>query len=196
MKKKGMLIVISGPTGAGKDKIIQALLEKNKDIFAPISSTTRTIKLKDVEEKEYNYISTKEFFKMVDQGAFLEWAEVYGNYYGTSKHQVNKALKDGKKVLLEVDIKGALQIKEKYSDSILIFILPNSIDELKNNIINSQKDTLENLIRKFDSAYNAIETISTYNYGIINDDINNAVIKIENIISAEECRVERLDKVL
>lgn len=196
MKKKGILIVISGPTGAGKDKIIQALLEKNKDIFAPISYTTRAIKLKDVEEKEYNYTSTKEFFKMVDQGAFLEWAEVYGNYYGTSKHQVNKALKDGKKVLLEIDIKGALQVKEKYSDSILIFILPNSIDELKNNIINSQKDTLENLIRKFDSAYNAIETISKYNYGIINDDINNAVIKIENIISAEECRVERLDKVL
>ena len=192
----GMLLVISGPTGAGKDKIIQALLEKNKEIYIPMSFSTRTIKTSDVEEKEYNYISKKEFFKMVDQGAFLEWAEVNGNYYGTPKYPVKKALKQGKRVLLEIDIKGALQIKENYSDSVLIFILPNSKAELKENILNSKKDTVENLRRKFDSAFNAIKSISAYNYGIINDDINNAVIKIENIISAEECKVERLDEIL
>jgi len=196
MNKDGMLLVISGPTGAEKDRIIEVLLDRNKEIYRPISCTTRPVKEDDVEEKEYNYITKKEFFKMVDQGAFLEWAEIYGNYYGTPKHPVKKAIKEGKKVLLEIDIKGALQIKENDQESILIFILPNSVDELKRNILNSKKDTTENLLRKFNSAYNAIESISTYNYGIINEDLNAAVIKIENIISAEECRVERLDTIL
>lgn len=195
MNKNGMLIVISGPTGAGKDKIIQALLEKNKEIYTPTSFTTRTIKTSDVKEKEYNYIDKNEFFKMVDQGAFLEWAEVYDNYYGTPKYSVKKALQEGKKVLLEIDIKGALQIKENYSDSVLIFILPSSKAELKKNILNSKKDTVENLTRKFDSAFNKLKSISAYNYGVVNDDINNAVKRIEEIISAEECKVEKLDEI-
>lgn len=196
MKKRGILLVISGPTGAGKDDIIQAFLEKNKDIYVPISSTTRPIKQGDTEEKEYNYITNKEFFKIVEQGAFLEWAEVYGNYFGTPKYPVKKALQEGKNVLLEIDIKGALQVKENMKDSVLIFILPTSIETLKGNILNSKKDTPENLLRKFNSAYDAIKSISTYNYGIINENIEQAVAKIETIISAEECRVERLEKIL
>lgn len=196
MTKKGMLIVISGPTGAGKDKVIKALLEKRQDIYMPTSNTTRPIKQEESNEKKYKYLTNKEFFKVVDNKGFLEWAEVYGNYYGTPKHKVNKALQEGKIVLLELDIKGALQVKENYEDSILIFILPQSIQELKDNTLNSDKDTADNLLRKFYSAYSAINSISTYNYGVINSDVDQAVNQIETIIAAEECRVERVEKIL
>ncbi len=192
MSNEGLLLIVSGPTGAGKDIVINALLDKHKDITTLASQTTREKKEDDIEGV-YEFISNKDFFKKVEQGAFLEWAEVYGNYYGTPKHPVKKALKSGKDVLLEVDIKGALQIKEAIPSAILIFILPRSIDELKENILKSNKDTPDNLLRKFNSAYNGIQLISTYNYGIINSDVNEAVNKIENIITAEKCRVDRIN---
>lgn len=192
MKKDGLLLVISGPTGAGKDIIINGLLEKDKEICTQVSCTTRSIREDEVEGEEYKFLSNAEFFKKVDQGAFLEWAEVYGNYYGTPKHEVLKKLKSGKNVLLEVDPKGAYQIKENYPDAILIFILPSSVEELKKNILESKKDTPENLLRKFNSAYEGIQSISKYNYGVVNTSVEEAVNKIENIISAEECRVERV----
>ena len=193
MAKRGMLLTISGPTGAKKDKVIKALLEKDDNLVLSKSFTTREKKDDEVEGEEYDYIDKKEFLKRVQQGFFLEWAEIYDNYYGTPKHQVEKLLKQGKNVILKVDIKGALQIKEKIEDAILIFILPPSIEELKETILNSSKvETPEMLIRKFNSAYPEINSISKYNYGVVNDDIDAAVEKIEKIISAEECRVDRI----
>lgn len=193
MAKRGMLLTISGPTGAKKDKVIQALLEKDDNLVLSKSFTTREKKDDEVEGEEYEYIDKKEFLKRVQQGFFLEWAEIYDNYYGTPKHQVEKLLKQGKNVIAKVDIKGALQIKEKVEDAILIFILPPSIEELKETILNSSKvETPEMLIRKFNSAYPEINSISKYNYGVVNDNIEAAVEKIEKIISAEECRVDRI----
>lgn len=191
MAKRGMLLTISGPTGAKKDKVIKALLEKDDNLVLSKSFTTR--EKKDDEIEEYEYIDKKEFLKRVQQGFFLEWAEIYDNYYGTPKRQVEKLLKQGKNVIVKVDIKGALQIKEKVEDAILIFILPPSIEELKETILNSSKvETPEMLIRKFNSAYPEINSISKYNYGVVNDNIDVAVEKIEKIISAEECRVDRI----
>lgn len=191
MAKRGMLLTISGPTGAKKDKVIQALLEKDENLVLSKSFTTREKREDEVDE--YEYIDKKEFLKRVQQGFFLEWAEIYDNYYGTPKHQVEKLLKQGKNVIAKVDIKGALQIKEKVEDAILIFILPPSIEELKETILNSDKvETPEMLIRKFNSAYPEINSISKYNYGVVNDNVDAAVEKIEKIISAEECRVDRI----
>lgn len=193
MAKRGMLLTISGPTGAKKDKVIKALLEKDDNLVLSKSFTTREKKDDEVEGEEYDYIDKKEFLKRVQQGFFLEWAEIYDNYYGTPKRQVEKLLKQGKNVIVKVDIKGALQIKEKVEDAILIFILPPSIEELKETILNSSKvETPEMLIRKFNSAYPEINSISKYNYGVVNDNIDAAVEKIEKIISAEECRVDRI----
>ncbi|MCI5727727.1 MAG: guanylate kinase [Clostridium sp.] len=195
MKKKGILLVISGPTGAGKDKVIKSFLEKHPETYMQKSVTTRTMREDEVQGEEYDFVTNVEFFKVVDKGGFLEWSEVYGNYYGTPKHQVNKILKSGGNVLLEVDIKGALQIKENYSDAVLIFILPTSMEVLKKNILESKKDSPENLLRRFNSAFNEIQSISTYNYGIVNDDVDKVVEKIENIMSAEECRVDRVKEI-
>lgn len=191
MAKKGMLLTISGPTGAKKDKVIEALLKKDNNLVLAKSFTTREKREDEIEE--YEYLDKKEFLKRVQQGFFLEWAEIYDNYYGTPKRQVEKFLKEGKNVITKVDIKGALQIKEKIEDAVLIFILPPSIEELKETILNSDKvETPEMLIRKFSSAYPEINSISKYNYGVVNDNIDRAVEKIEKIISAEECRVDRI----
>lgn len=193
MDKNGILLVISGPTGAEKDKVIDAFLENHKEIYTQVTYTTRPKKLNEEEGIDFYFVSNKEFFDKVDKGHFLEWAEVYDNYYGTPKHNVLRKLKDGKDVLLQVDIKGALEIKEQYNEAVLIFILPSSIDAMKQKILNSKKDTPENLLRKFNSAYKAIQSISKYNYGVVNDDIDKAVTQIENIITAENCRVGRID---
>lgn len=191
---KGILLVVSGPTGAEKDKIITSLLEKHTDIYKEVSYTTRDKKEDEVEGEEFKFISNKDFFDKVDKGIFLEWAEVYdGIYYGTPKHNILKKLKEGKDVLVEVDIKGALQIKEKYNDAVLIIILPKSKEVMESNILNSKKDTPEKLTRKFNSAFNCINSINKYNYGVVNTSIEEAVSKIENIIVAEKCRVSNID---
>lgn len=193
MNKNGLLLVVSGPTGAEKDKVISALLEKHKEIYKEVSCTTREKREEEIDGKEFKFLSNKEFFKRVDQGAFLEWAEVYeGLYYGTPKHTLLRKLSEGKNVLVEVDIKGALQLKENYSEAILIIILPKSKEDMKNNILNDKKDTPENLERKFNSAYNCIQSMCKYNYGIVNNSVDEAVEKIEHIIEAELCRVERI----
>lgn len=192
MKNKGILIVISGPTGAGKSEIISALVEKNKDLYLSISDTTRAKKPKDIEGKKYNFISRQEFFKKVDQGAYLEWAEVYQDYFGTPKHIINKKLAEGKDVILAIDIKGALQIKEKYEEAVFIFILPPSVKVLKERIMDNKVESTEALTRKFNSAYAEIQSISKYNYGVISNNIEEAVNRIEHIILAEKCRVDRV----
>ena len=192
MKNKGILIVISGPTGAGKSEIISALVEKNKDLYLSISDTTRAKKPKDIEGKKYNFISRQEFFKKVDQGAYLEWAEVYQDYFGTPKHIINKKLAEGKDVILAIDIKGALQIKEKYEEEVFIFILPPSVKVLKERIMDNKVESTEALTRKFNSAYAEIQSISKYNYGVISNNIEEAVNRIEHIILAEKCRVDRV----
>lgn len=192
---RGLLLVVSGPSGAGKDDIVDALVKRDNNLVVSVSDTTRPIKEDDEEGKEYNFITTKEFFKKVDQGLYLEWAEVYGNYYGTLKHKIKRLLDSGKDVILKVDIKGALNIKEKIDDAVLIFILPKSMEELRKSMIEKKadKDSPDSLLRKFNSAYAEISSISKYNYAIVNDNnIEESIFKIENIINAEKIRVDRI----
>ncbi|NLK93789.1 MAG: guanylate kinase [Clostridiales bacterium] len=193
MENKGVLIVISGPSGAGKGTICKALLEKNKDLYLSISATTRAPRKGEEDGVNYYFLNKEEFKKKIAEDDFLEYAEVYGNYYGTPKSKVNEMLKEGKNVILEIDIQGALKVKENCNDGIFIFILPPSMEELKNRIINRGSETPESLIERFNSAYKEINYISKYNYGVINDTVKEAVEKIENILAAEKCRVDRID---
>lgn len=193
MKKRGVLIVISGPSGAGKGTICKALLEKKDDLFLSVSATTREPRAGEVHGVNYYFLSKEEFLNKVDEGDFLEWAEVYGNYYGTPKSKVEEMLNEGKNVILEIDIQGALKVKENCEDGVFIFILPPSMEELKQRIIKRGSETPESLLRRFNSAYAEINYISKYNYGVINDEVELAVKKIENILCAEECRVDRLE---
>lgn len=192
MSKKGVLLVISGPSGAGKGTICKALLEKHKDIYLSVSATTREPRDGEVHGVNYFFTSKEDFLKKVEEGDFLEHAEVYGNYYGTPKSSVQKMLDEGRDVILEIDIQGALKVKENWEEGIFIFILPPSMEELKQRIIKRGSETPESLMTRFKSAYKEINYISKYNYAVVNDEIDTAVAKLEAIIAAEKCRVDRM----
>jgi len=190
-KKKGLLIVLSGPSGAGKGTICKALMEKEKDLKLSISATTRPPRSGEIEGKNYFFKTEEEFEKMIENDSFLEWAKVYDHYYGTPKDFVLKNLDEGNDVVLEIDIQGALKIKEKFPEGIFIFILPPSMEELKNRIKKRGTETEEEIIKRFKSAYEELNYVSRYNYVVINDSIEEAVEKIKAIIIAEKCRVDR-----
>lgn len=189
---RGVLIVISGPSGAGKGTICKALLEKHENIYLSVSATTRAPRAGEVDGINY-YFLTKEFFEeKVQQNGFLEYANVHGNFYGTPKVNVEKMLEEGKDVILEIDIQGALQVKENFSEGVFIFILPPSMEELKQRIIKRGSETEESLMTRFKNAYKEINYVSKYNYAVVNDTLDIAVSKVESIIAAEKCRVDRI----
>lgn len=196
MHKKGLLIVISGPSGAGKGTICKALIEKNKEIFISVSATTRSPRAGEVDGVNYHFLSREEFVKRVEKNDFLEYAEVYGNYYGTPKSKVQDMLDRGIDVILEIDIQGALKVKENFDEGVFIFILPPSMEELKQRIIKRGSETPESLMTRFKSAYQEINYVSKYNYAVVNDEVEVAVKKIEGIIAAEKCRVDRIKETI
>ena len=191
MKKKGVLIVLSGPSGAGKGTICKELISRG-DFWISVSATTRSPRNGEVEGKNYYFVTKEDFVKRINGGDFLEYAEVYGNYYGTPKSKVLEALDNGNDVILEIDIQGALKVKETYPGGVFIFILPPSMEELKQRIIKRGSETRESLMTRFKSAYQEINYVSKYNYAVVNDTVNEAVTKIESIITAEKCRVDRI----
>lgn len=189
---RGLLIVVSGPSGAGKGTICKALLEKHDDLFISVSATTRQPRVGEIDGINYHFITKEDFLTRVEQNDFLEYAEVYGNYYGTPRSKVEEMLESGKNVILEIDIQGALKVKENFKEGVFIFILPPSMEELKQRIIKRGSETPESLMRRFKSAYQEINYISKYNYAVVNDVVDVAVSKIEGIITAEKCRVDRI----
>lgn len=191
MKEKGLLVVISGPSGAGKGTICKALLEKN-DFWLSVSATTRNPRAGEVAGVNYYFLSKEEFQNRIKSEGFLEYAEVYGNYYGTPKDSVLSAIDSGKDVVLEIDIQGALKVKETYPEGVFIFILPPSMKELRQRIINRGSETEESLMTRFKAAYKEINYVSKYNYAVVNDTVEEAVKKIESIVIAERCRVDRV----
>ncbi|MGB9678956.1 MAG: guanylate kinase [Thermoanaerobacteraceae bacterium] len=191
MLKKGLLIVLSGPSGAGKGTVCKALLEKEKNLKLSISATTRKPRKNEIEGENYFFTSVDNFQNMIENNSLLEWAKVYDNYYGTPTDFVLKNLDEGKDVILEIDIQGALKIKDKFPEGVFIFIMPPSMEELKNRIKKRGTETEEEILKRFKSAYEEINFVSRYNYVVINDNIDSAVEKIKSIIIAEKCRVDR-----
>lgn len=196
VKNRGVLIVISGPSGAGKGTICKALLEKHKEISLSVSATTRSPREGEVDGVNYHFLTKEDFVGRIEENDFLEYAEVYGNYYGTPKSNVDKILDSGRDVILEIDIQGALKVKEQSNEGVFIFILPPSMEELKQRIINRGSETQESLMTRFKSAYKEINYVSKYNYAVVNDTVEKAVEKIEAILLAEKCRVDRLKETI
>ena len=191
MYNKGLLIVISGPSGAGKGTVCKAYLEKHPETLLSISVTTRPPRKGEKEGVNSFFRDKATFEKMIEEGAFLEYAKVYDNYYGTPKDFVKKNLIAGRDVILEIDIQGALQVKEKFDEAVFIFIVPPSMEELKRRIVGRGTETAESLLKRFKSSFEELNFIPRYNYLVVNDRVEDAVSKIEVIITAEKCRVDR-----
>ena len=193
-KGTGELIIISGTTCAGKGTVIKELLKNNNNIVLSTSYTSRPIRPGEVNGVDYYFITHDEFEKKIENDDFLEYAKVrYGEYFGTPKKEVIELLNSGKDVILEIDVQGALIIKEKFPNTLLIFILAPSMEEVKRRIINRKTETKEQIIERFKTAYREINEVNKYNYVVINDEVDRCVEKIKSIIIANKCRVDRIE---
>lgn len=195
-KTRGELIIISGTTCAGKGTIIRELLKKHDDIELSISYTSRKMRGGEVDGVDYYFISREEFEKKIEKNEFLEYAKVrYGEYFGTPKKEIEDILEAGKNVILEIDVQGAKQVKEMFPETILIFILAPSFEEVKRRIKARGLENNEQIIDRFKTAYKEINEIPKYNYVVVNDDVEKAVLKVESILVAQKCRVDRIEEI-
>lgn len=195
-KEKGLLVVVSGPSGAGKDTIINEVIKnENLNTWVSISMTSREPRIGEEEGKHYFFVSREEFERNIQENNFLEYAEYSGNYYGTPKSKINEYLDKGIDVILIIEIQGALQIKELIPEALFIFIMPPSMEELKTRLVNRGTDSEEKILRRFKTAYQEINEVTKYNYVVVNDDLNKAVDKVTSILMAERCRTDRIEEV-
>ena len=191
MKKSGILIVISGPSATGKGTVCKSLMEVNPNLEYSTSVTTREPRKGEKEGINYFFRTPEEFQQMIRQDELLEWAEVYGNFYGTPRSHVQAYLASGKDIVLEIDTQGALQVKSRFPQGVFIFLMPPSLEELACRIQKRGSETPEAMERRLKSARLEIGSAFQYNYLVVNDDVDQAVFQIQQILAAEKCRMDR-----
>ena len=194
-KKRGLLIVVSGPSGAGKDTVVNKLKEINDNIWLSISMTSRNIRGSEMDGINYFFVSKEEFERRIGLNEFLEYAVYNDNYYGTPRDKIVDKLNQGIDVILEIEIQGALKVKELVPDAIFIFILPPSMNELKKRLVGRGTDSRDKIIKRFSTAYREINEVTKYNYVVVNDDVDKAVNKVNSILLSERCRVDRIEDI-
>jgi len=193
MKLKGFLLVLSGPSGVGKNTLMNAVFPNIPNLHYSISATTRPPRSGETHGVDYYFLSDQEFDEMIENDQFLEWAHFCGHRYGTPKFFVEEKIKQGKAVIMDVDIQGAIQIREKVNDAVLVFLLPPTWDELKNRLTKRGKDPIESINQRLERSFDELKYINEYDYFIINDQLDKAAERLTMIINAEWCRVERAD---
>lgn len=193
MKEKGLLIVLSGPSGVGKGTVRKAIFSQPNARFEySISMTTRKPRDGEVDGVDYFFKSKEEFEALIEQGKLLEYAQYVGNYYGTPVDYVRQTLDSGKDVFLEIEVQGARQVREKFPEGLFIFLMPPSLDELKTRITGRGTESVDLIHNRMEAARKEIELMSLYDYIVENDTVENAVSKINAIVEAEHCRSERI----
>ncbi len=193
MSDRGLLIVLSGPSGVGKGTVRRAIFEsEDNDFQYSVSMTTRPMRAGEVEGVDYYFRTREEFEALIAAGEMLEYAEYVGNYYGTPLSYVQKTLDEGKDVFLEIEVQGARQVKEKAPDGVFIFLTPPDLHELKNRIVNRGTDAMEIIEERMRVAREEIEMMALYDYAVVNDEVPRAVERIKDIIASEHFRVDRV----
>ncbi len=187
----GNLYIISAPSGAGKTSLVKALLQSEVDLSLSVSYTTRAPRPEEVDGRDYHFVSREGFEERLKQGEFLESAQVYGNFYGTSKTWINEALRASRDILLEIDSQGARQVREVFPASVSIFVLPPSLQVLEARLRNRAQDSLEVISQRLASARDEISHVGEYDYVILNDSLDRALEDLKCIVRAERLRVEK-----
>lgn len=194
-KERGSLIVISGPSGAGKGTIIKKYLDEYENAWLSVSCTSRAQRPGDIPDVSYYFLTRDQFEEKIKNNELLEYTEYNGNYYGTPKEHIEEKLKNGIDVLLEIEVQGALAVKELIPEALCIFIMPPSMKELRERLVGRGTDSKEKILGRFKTAYKEINEVTNYNYVVVNDEVENAVEKINAILISEKCRVDRIEEV-
>ena len=187
---KGVLVVVSGLSGAGKGTICKRLLEKYPDYVLSVSVTSRKPREGEEHGREYFFITKEEFEDRINQGKLLEFAQYVGNYYGTPKDWVEEQLNAGKDIVLEIELQGAFQVRKKIPEAVLIFVLPPDMEELKRRLVNRGTETMEEIERRIQRALEEMEFVPEYDYVIINEDVEKSVDMLHNIVRSEKNKGE------
>ncbi|MBN9652790.1 guanylate kinase [Halobacillus litoralis] len=190
--QKGILFILSGPSGVGKGTVRKALFEQSTDLRYSISMTTRDPREGEVDGVDYFFKSRDEFEKLISEGQLIEHAEYVGNYYGTPRQYVEQTLNEGKDVFLEIEVQGALKVRENFPEGVFVFLIPPSLEELKDRIVNRGTETEDKVKNRLKAAKEEIDMMDAYDYVVVNDQIDNAVTKVKSIVSSEHCKRERV----
>ena len=192
-KSKGSLFIVSAPSGAGKTTLCRKLVSSLPNLQFSVSYTTRQPRKGEVNDRDYTFINSQDFRLMADKGEFIEWAEVHGALYGTSRKRLEELLDSGNDVILDIDTQGAMQIKERYKEGIYIFILPPSLETLKERLKNRMTDSKEEIGKRLGRAIAEIKTFNKYDYVIINDILEDALMEFEALVISQRVSIKKIN---
>lgn len=191
IENKGCIYVISGPSGVGKGTLMALLLDEHPEIALSVSVTTRKPRLGEIDGVDYYFTSKENFQNLAERDKFLEWAEFAGNFYGTYASTVEKSLTEGKEIALEIDVNGALQVKNKIKEAILIFIEPPSIEALQSRLFKRSTESQEVIEKRLSIVKQEFEMKNQFDYSIINEELDEAFKNLESIVLAERCKIKK-----
>jgi guanylate kinase len=192
VSKTGLLIVISGPSGAGKNSLLECALEAYPEMRYSLSVTTRPPRGNEMDGVNYRFVTEAEFSMMIDRGELAEWAKVYGNYYGTPKAFLDECLSQGIDVVMDLDTQGAAHLRRTYPEGVFVFVAPPHFSDLQQRIICRGADSAEALAMRVGNVRTELAALADYDYIIINDCLADACLRLQSIIAAEKCRVSRI----
>lgn len=188
MNKKGILIVFSGPSGCGKGTVLKELIDKDDNVFLSVSATTRSPREGEINGKNYYFLTKEEFEEQISNDGMLEYAKYCENFYGTPKAPVLERIEKGQNVILEIEVQGAMKVKEKQKDAVLVFLMPPSMEELERRLVDRQTEDIETITKRLNTAKEEIAHKDEYDYTIVNNTVSDAVADLEAIIRAERNR--------